>query len=234
MPKPLDLARLWHEMEHELFPSLSFDPYERALYYFLFARTHLCGQRHLRMSHALIAKGMHVGLYAVQTRARKLLAKGCVRSSIRSNLGTMWQVLLPRQILGPVRVRKPLPPRIDVTSLDCFTDRRARLAILRRENGYCFYCLSKTTRKSAVLDHVVPRARGGSSSYRNLVACCRRCNSHKKTAYAHNFVRTLYRNGQLSYTEFTQRLSALKRLSRGQLRISLFSERGDYSRAASP
>lgn len=221
MLKRSDLARLWHEMEHELFPSLSFDPCQRAIYYFLFARTHLCRQRSVRLSYAHIAKGLSVSMFVVQDRTRKLVTKGCLHLRRRSNWGSVWQVLLPRQILGPVRPRKLDPPRINVAALDCFTDRRARQAILRRENGYCFYCLRKITRKAAVLDHVVPRARGGSSSYRNIVACCQKCNFQKRTARASNFVRTLYRTGRLSYTEFTQRLAAVTRLSRGHLRITL-------------
>ncbi len=221
MPKPNDLARVLLEMESELFPALSFDPYERAMYYFLFARTHLCGQRYVRLSHALIAKGLGVGLFSVQSRTRQLLAKGCLRMRRRSNLGSFWQVLLPRQVLGPVRPSKVPPPRIDLTVLDCFNDRRARRAILRREGGYCFYCLRKMTRKSAALDHVVPRARGGNSTYRNLVACCQQCNFRKRATPAADFVRSLYRSGRLSAVEFNQRLAALERLARGNLRISL-------------
>ena len=221
MLKRNDYARLWHEMEHELFPALSFDPLERAVYYFLFARTHLSGQRFVRISHRHIGRAMRVGTNTTKARLRNLVAKGCLRASKHTNRGTAWRVVLPRQILGPLRQRKPLLRRIDTSALNCFIDPRARNAILRREGGYCFYCLRRITRKSAVLDHVVPRARGGGSSYRNLVASCRQCNSEKRTASAHKFVRSLYRSGSLSYTELTQRLKALTRLTRGQLRITL-------------
>lgn len=52
---------------------------------------------------------------------------------------------------------------------------RAKLA--KRQNGLCAYCgefMLKVT-----LDHVVPRCRGGTDSYANLVAACEPCNVAK-------------------------------------------------------
>ncbi|MCL4522294.1 MAG: HNH endonuclease [Acidobacteria bacterium] len=72
-----------------------------------------------------------------------------------------------------------------------------------------------------VLDHVVPRVRGGGSSFRNVVACCPECNFKKRTRRAAGFLRDIYRSGRLTAAEFAQRLAALTRLARGQLRISL-------------
>lgn len=220
MHKRNDLARLWLEMENELFPALSFDAVERVLYYFLFARTHLVGLRTVRFSLPQIAKATHLSWYLTRHGAIQLRAKGCLRASHRNQSGSLWELVLPRQVLGPKRRRAQLR-RNAFDSLDCSTDRRARCAILRRERGYCFYCLRKITRTSMVLDHVVPRVRGGGSSFRNMVACCQRCNFNKGTGRAANFLRELFRDRRLSSSEFSQRLAAVSRLSRGNLRISI-------------
>lgn len=51
----------------------------------------------------------------------------------------------------------------------------SRRGILRRDRRICAYC----SRPAGTVDHVVPRARGGRSSWENLVACCSPCNVRK-------------------------------------------------------
>ncbi len=51
----------------------------------------------------------------------------------------------------------------------------SRRAVLRRDAHRCAYCQAEAD----TIDHVVPRSRGGGSSWANLVACCRRCNHLK-------------------------------------------------------
>ncbi|MFW0788166.1 HNH endonuclease [Gordonia sp. CPCC 205333] len=48
-------------------------------------------------------------------------------------------------------------------------------AILTRDARICGYCGAP----AATVDHVRPSSRGGGSTWRNLVACCSKCNSHK-------------------------------------------------------
>ena len=50
-----------------------------------------------------------------------------------------------------------------------------RSFILNRSNGKCVYCGAKATE----IDHIVPRANGGTNSVHNLVASCRACNKKK-------------------------------------------------------
>jgi len=220
MPKRNDLSHLWLEMENELFPALSFDGTERVLYYFLFCRSHLLGRRTVRFSLPQIAIATNLSWFKTRHGAIQLQAKGCVRVRHRNQSGTLWELALPRQILGPKRRLAQLR-RNALEEIDCSTDRRARMAILLRERGQCFYCLRKITRNSVVLDHVVPRVRGGTSSFRNMVACCQQCNFDKGTGRAANFLRKLYRIRRLSYAELSHPRSALTRITRGQFRISL-------------
>ncbi len=55
--------------------------------------------------------------------------------------------------------------------------RPTRANILLRDDETCQYC-GKHLRE-LTLDHVVPRSRGGQSTWENLVACCRACNGRK-------------------------------------------------------
>jgi 5-methylcytosine-specific restriction endonuclease McrA len=48
--------------------------------------------------------------------------------------------------------------------------------IFKRDRNACVYCGSK---KDLTLDHVVPKARGGKTSWTNLVTACKRCNASK-------------------------------------------------------
>ena len=43
----------------------------------------------------------------------------------------------------------------------------------------CQYCADALTTESYSLDHVIPRSQGGLSTWENLVACCKYCNSEK-------------------------------------------------------
>lgn len=46
--------------------------------------------------------------------------------------------------------------------------------------GICHYCGKKFPPSELTMDHVVPLARGGTSSKGNLVPACRECNRDKK------------------------------------------------------
>ena len=52
---------------------------------------------------------------------------------------------------------------------------KLRSFIFSRSNGKCVYCGAKATE----IDHVIPRASGGTNSTYNLVASCRTCNQIK-------------------------------------------------------
>jgi 5-methylcytosine-specific restriction endonuclease McrA len=52
----------------------------------------------------------------------------------------------------------------------------SRQNIFKRDGHICQYCSS---RSELTLDHVMPRSRGGQSSWENLVTACKKCNSKK-------------------------------------------------------
>lgn len=55
----------------------------------------------------------------------------------------------------------------------------SRKNILLRDHNTCQYCNKSLPPAELTLDHIIPRARGGDSSWDNLVACCRTCNNRK-------------------------------------------------------
>lgn len=55
----------------------------------------------------------------------------------------------------------------------------SRKNILLRDRNSCQYCGAVLPSCELTLDHVVPRSRGGISTWENLVACCHVCNRRK-------------------------------------------------------
>jgi 5-methylcytosine-specific restriction endonuclease McrA len=50
----------------------------------------------------------------------------------------------------------------------------------RLDMGICHYCGRKFKPEELTMDHVVPLARGGTSTKGNVVPACKECNSKKK------------------------------------------------------
>jgi 5-methylcytosine-specific restriction endonuclease McrA len=55
----------------------------------------------------------------------------------------------------------------------------SRKNILLRDRNTCQFCGRTFPASELTLDHIMPRSRGGRSSWENLVACCYRCNNSK-------------------------------------------------------
>ncbi|MCY3023520.1 MAG: HNH endonuclease [Planctomycetota bacterium] len=57
--------------------------------------------------------------------------------------------------------------------------RFSRRNIFERDNNTCQYCGRKRDRHELTLDHVIPRSRGGTSTWSNIVLACIKCNMRK-------------------------------------------------------
>ncbi|MEJ2289320.1 MAG: HNH endonuclease, partial [Deinococcales bacterium] len=53
-----------------------------------------------------------------------------------------------------------------------------RRNLFKRDDHTCQYCGTRSN--DLTLDHVLPRSRGGPTSWTNVVACCKRCNARKR------------------------------------------------------
>lgn len=57
--------------------------------------------------------------------------------------------------------------------------RLSRRNVFLRDGYRCQYCLERPASRELNLDHVIPRSRGGRSTWDNLVTSCRPCNLRK-------------------------------------------------------
>ena len=60
---------------------------------------------------------------------------------------------------------------------DAHSRKITRRAIFARDQWTCQYC--GTGHNSLTVDHVIPRSKGGTSSWDNIVTCCAPCNRRK-------------------------------------------------------
>jgi len=157
---------------------------------------------------------------------------GALRLLQRSKAGHLVEVRLPAEIravrLSRIESRTTAQgdtvsahAAINLDEADFLKNLTLRKSIHARERGQCFYCLRSTAPSVCCLDHVVPQARSGCNSYRNLVSSCMECNAQKGKTAADDFLRRLYRERRLTATELAARLRALDALTSGKLRPSL-------------
>jgi 5-methylcytosine-specific restriction endonuclease McrA len=219
-----DAQLLWKQLEEDLVPRLGLSLRERVVYAYLLRHSRLEGKRQLRFSIIWLARSVRVSDQPVRHAVRSLAAKGALRLIDRTMAGHLVEVFLPEEIHAtPPEGAVPSclarrPGRTDLEEMDFLQVSSRREAIHARERGLCFYCLRRFVTRGRVLDHVVPHARGGSSTYRNLVSCCVECNSRKGETAAEDFLRTLYRLRRITSDELEGRLRALEALAAGELR----------------
>jgi 5-methylcytosine-specific restriction endonuclease McrA len=84
--------------------------------------------------------------------------------------------------IGTSRGRLAAPRVIVLTVFDRVPRRHVRFSranVMTRDGFTCQYCGDRPPRSRLNLDHVVPRAHGGRSSWENVVASCLDCNRRK-------------------------------------------------------
>ncbi|MEP0872978.1 HNH endonuclease [Trichocoleus desertorum AS-A10] len=112
-------------------------------------------------------------------RAIVLLVMGQAESLEFSSLQT-WEVRSPSVVLQ-------VPEHIRLTSGN--PERQWKLPpvnrreVFRRDRHACQYCGST---KRLTLDHVIPRSKGGTHTWDNVVAACDKCNSAKSDRLLHD------------------------------------------------
>lgn len=55
----------------------------------------------------------------------------------------------------------------------------SRHALVKRDKGECQFCKKRLTPSQITIDHVLPKAQGGGSSFINCVVSCHDCNNKK-------------------------------------------------------
>lgn len=75
-----------------------------------------------------------------------------------------------------------VPRVIRVLTYDKVPPRRIRLTrrnVYARDNSTCQYCGKKFKTEDLNLDHVIPKSKGGTNTWENIVCSCIKCNSKK-------------------------------------------------------
>lgn len=96
-----------------------------------------------------------------------------------------WSQLKPQEgdpVIGLVNGAIRVPRVILLLSYDRIPKRRvrfSRLNIFLRDKNTCQYCGQTLPRRELNIDHVVPRSRGGTSNWENVVCSCLDCNRKK-------------------------------------------------------
>jgi 5-methylcytosine-specific restriction endonuclease McrA len=233
-PRPIDVSEgkpdgteIWKQYEDLLIPRLRLTVIERAVYSHLLRHSRLEGKQRLRFSILWAAQSSGLSTTSVRKGVRQLAAKGALRLTERSKRGHVIEMRLPEEIRevrasGSAEERRAQTPETAKLEAADFLETPARReAIYARDGGRCFYCLRRVTAARRCIDHVIPQARQGNNSYRNLVASCAECNAQKCEQRAEDFLRWLYREGSLGAGELKERLGALQKLAAGALQPAM-------------
>lgn len=86
--------------------------------------------------------------------------------------------------------------------------RFSRMNIMLRDRHACQYCGKKFARNNLNLDHVMPRSKGGATTWENVVTSCHACNRKKggkipQEAHMH-LIRAPFRPASLPFLDLSQ------------------------------
>jgi 5-methylcytosine-specific restriction endonuclease McrA len=117
-------------------------------------------------------------------RAVVLLVTGQAES-LEFDSTRIWEVRSPSLVL---QVPEHIRLRVGNPERHWKVPPVSRREVLRRDSHTCQYC--GNTRK-LTLDHVIPRSKGGSHTWDNVVAACERCNLTKSDRFLQEVGMTL-------------------------------------------
>ncbi|MBA3369188.1 MAG: HNH endonuclease [Geodermatophilaceae bacterium] len=122
-----------------------------------------------RGSVTLLLNATYEPLCVVSARRAVVLVLSAKAESVRDSGEAMHSATLSVAVPAVIRLTRYIRvPYLGRTPL-------SRRAVFARDSGKCVYCGITATS----IDHVVPRSRGGTHSWDNVVAACRRCNHAK-------------------------------------------------------
>lgn len=96
-----------------------------------------------------------------------------------------WIKRVPREgepVIRGVSVLVAVPEVIVLTRFDRLPQvgiTFSKYHVFKRDKYVCQYCGVQIPRVEVTLDHIIPRAKGGETSWTNCVTCCTECNALK-------------------------------------------------------
>ena len=127
-------------------------------------------------SHVLVLNATYEPIHVCGVRRATVLLLKEKAEVIESGQGELRaeRTALPRPAVIRLRTYAPVPRH--------GRRRLTRRAVFARDDWTCQYCGS---RSDLTVDHVIPRSKGGSSEWENIVACCATCNRRKADRLPH-------------------------------------------------
>ena len=96
--------------------------------------------------------------------------------------------------------------------------KKFRQSIFEAWNWKCAYCEKQLCERTATIDHIIPKHKGGHNMRNNLACCCNSCNKSKASELPFNW----FKQGHPLYTE--ERESKIRKwLEQKPLTVSLFN-----------
>lgn len=211
----MDWSKIFQEIEDIVVPHYGFDIYERGMFLYLLNQTRIRGLEYATIPLSKISTALSCSDWQARKTIRALAEKGCIELEQTRN-GHSVKAFLPSEL--EINLPVEAVTEVSLEDIDFFKGREYVSSLVKREQGKCFFCLSDISVENCELDHVVSQLQGGGNGYKNIVAACHKCNTRKQAAEAEDFLRSLFRKGMLSESEFEGRLSALESLKNGDLR----------------
>ncbi|MCA1831771.1 MAG: HNH endonuclease [Actinomycetota bacterium] len=127
------------------------------------------------MGRALVLNATYEPLCVVPIRRAVILVLKQKAEIIHEDGGVLHSersaVPIPSVIRLKYFVRVPFRARVSLS----------RRAVFVRDHHQCQYCGNAAEN----VDHIIPRSRGGTHTWENVVAACKRCNTHKEDRLPH-------------------------------------------------
>lgn len=115
--------------------------------------------------------------FVTEVRALCLLLKGRAEVITVSNSPSVWD-----QAYSTVTTSFQVPATIRLNSrvsVKSGPPRFRKKVLFNRDDWSCQYCSKKLGRGSVTIDHIVPKCKGGKTTWKNCVVCCKMCNKNK-------------------------------------------------------
>lgn len=121
--------------------------------------------------------------FITETRALRLLMKGRAEVITVEDTPSMWDhhyatVSTSFQIPATIRLHFRVSVKPSISKF------RKRI-LFNRDDWSCQYCSKKLNWNSLTVDHILPKCRGGKTSWKNCVVCCKTCNKNKGAKLPH-------------------------------------------------
>ena len=138
----------------------------------------------------------HISVLKLDSSFKPIEVVSWQEAFVLTYVGKAWAVEYTNKWINSARETFRVP---SVIALKRFIDEKyftlpcTRKNVLLRDENQCQYCAVFFREDDLTLDHVIPRSKGGGSTWTNVVAACKPCNQKKRDYLIENAPVTLLR-----------------------------------------